>query len=153
MSLKSYIDGLVQERRNSIANALELRLYCTNPSIYVLALLLAHCVLHCNELYHIIMRIGRVNVHAKKIALIRWHLTIFCSVPSRIWHMISYSLSSEHGVCWWLDANLAPGHIQQSRWHRPVILYQEVYNSCKWLEYTEKVSYINYIRMIRVSRI
>ena len=28
-----YIGGLVQERRNSIANALELRLSCTNPSI------------------------------------------------------------------------------------------------------------------------
>ena len=27
------IDGLVQERRNSIANALELRLSCTKPSI------------------------------------------------------------------------------------------------------------------------
>ena len=26
------IDGLVQERRNSIANAMELRLSCTNPS-------------------------------------------------------------------------------------------------------------------------
>ena len=32
-----YIDGLVQERRNSIANALELRLTvsCTNPSMYI----------------------------------------------------------------------------------------------------------------------
>ena len=30
----TYIDGLVQERRNSIANALELRLSCTNQSIY-----------------------------------------------------------------------------------------------------------------------
>ena len=28
------IDGSVQERRNSIANALELRISCTNPSIY-----------------------------------------------------------------------------------------------------------------------
>ena len=28
-----YINGLMQERRNSIANALELRLSCTNPSI------------------------------------------------------------------------------------------------------------------------
>ena len=28
-----YIDGLVQERRNSIANALELRCSCTNPLI------------------------------------------------------------------------------------------------------------------------
>ena len=30
----AHIDGLVQERRNSIANALELHLSCTNPSIY-----------------------------------------------------------------------------------------------------------------------
>ena len=29
-----YIDGLVQERRNSSALAMELRLSCTNPSIY-----------------------------------------------------------------------------------------------------------------------
>ena len=29
-----YIDELVQERHNSIANALELRLSCTNLSIY-----------------------------------------------------------------------------------------------------------------------
>ena len=29
-----HIDGLVQERRNSIANALELRLSCTNPSMH-----------------------------------------------------------------------------------------------------------------------
>ena len=29
---KLQIDGLVQERRNSIANALELRIFCTNPS-------------------------------------------------------------------------------------------------------------------------
>ena len=30
----TYIDGLVQERRNSIANAMELRLSCTNLSIW-----------------------------------------------------------------------------------------------------------------------
>ena len=30
--LTPYYDGLVQERHNSIANALELRLSCTNPS-------------------------------------------------------------------------------------------------------------------------
>ena len=29
-----YIDGFVQESRNSIANAQELRLSCTKPSIY-----------------------------------------------------------------------------------------------------------------------
>ena len=31
-----WFDGLVQERRNSIANAMELRLSCTNPSICTL---------------------------------------------------------------------------------------------------------------------
>ena len=30
-----HIDGLVQERCNSIANALEVRLSCTNPSIWL----------------------------------------------------------------------------------------------------------------------
>ena len=30
---KRCIDGFIQERRNSIVNALELRLSCTNPSI------------------------------------------------------------------------------------------------------------------------
>ena len=33
--LKSHIDGLVQERRNSIANALELHLSCTKPLICI----------------------------------------------------------------------------------------------------------------------
>ena len=31
----AHIDGLMREIRNSIANALELRLSCTNPSIYL----------------------------------------------------------------------------------------------------------------------
>ena len=34
LDLWNHIGGLVQERRNSIANALGLRLSCTNPSIY-----------------------------------------------------------------------------------------------------------------------
>ena len=38
-----YLDGLVQERRNSIANALELRLSCTNPSLCSLSV--ASCLL------------------------------------------------------------------------------------------------------------
>ena len=41
-SLSTYIDEVevwMQERRNSIANALELRLSCTNPMIYNMALI------------------------------------------------------------------------------------------------------------------
>ena len=34
----THIDGLMQERRNSIANALELHLSCTNPSVNMTAL-------------------------------------------------------------------------------------------------------------------
>ena len=34
MNWQHNIDGLVQERHNSIANALELRLSCTNLSMY-----------------------------------------------------------------------------------------------------------------------
>ena len=33
-SYKGHIDGLVQEKLNSTANALELWLSCTDPSIY-----------------------------------------------------------------------------------------------------------------------
>ena len=36
LSLCPYIDGLVQERRNCIANTLELHLSCTSPSIWCL---------------------------------------------------------------------------------------------------------------------
>ena len=35
------VDRLVQGRRNSIANALELRLSCTNPSMFTLPLSVA----------------------------------------------------------------------------------------------------------------
>ena len=38
-----YIDGLVKERCNSSANALELRLSCTNPSIWASQNFQIHC--------------------------------------------------------------------------------------------------------------
>ena len=40
--IRAYFDGFKQERHNSITNALELRLSCTNPSIY-------HCGISCRE--------------------------------------------------------------------------------------------------------
>ena len=45
--LRIHIDGLVQERRNSSALAMELRLYCTNPSIYKPAR--DNCYCHCTD--------------------------------------------------------------------------------------------------------
>ena len=40
------IDGLMQERRNSIANALELRLSCIDPSIWYHPNLIMNCTKH-----------------------------------------------------------------------------------------------------------
>ena len=39
LSMRAYTDGLMQERHNPIANSLELRLSCTNPSISCICLL------------------------------------------------------------------------------------------------------------------
>ena len=41
-------DGLMQERRNSVANALELRLFCTNPSTFLSS--------QCKSLTHVEIR-------------------------------------------------------------------------------------------------
>ena len=46
----SHMDGLVQEKRNSIANALELRLSCTNTSIYMR---LAVGKQHLGQIWHV----------------------------------------------------------------------------------------------------
>ena len=37
--MNNYFNGLMQERRNSIANTLELRLSCINPLIYAPAMM------------------------------------------------------------------------------------------------------------------
>ena len=52
-----YIDGLVQERRNSIANALELHLSCTNPSywyhnILIMNFILTKITFHTDKVLH-----------------------------------------------------------------------------------------------------
>ena len=46
VSVKSHLDGFVQERRNSSALAMELCLPCTNPSICVLPQSLSCFILH-----------------------------------------------------------------------------------------------------------
>ena len=56
-----YIDGLVQESRKSIANALELRLSCANPSIYSMRQGSINCLLPYGPLY--ISQVVDVNIH------------------------------------------------------------------------------------------
>ena len=50
-----YIDGLMQERRNSIANPLELRLSCTSPSIWTFRL--------CFQLLLGVLQLGWITVY------------------------------------------------------------------------------------------
>ena len=45
-----YIDRLVQGRRNSIANALELRLSRTNPAIYDVQVCNINCIPYLNAI-------------------------------------------------------------------------------------------------------
>ena len=53
INVQVYIDELMQERRNSIANALELHLSCSNPS---------NCYL-----------VGVSHVHSDDVKLFMWH--------------------------------------------------------------------------------
>ena len=67
------IDGWMQERRNSIANALELRLSCTNPSMLCNPQLHdVHTVVAqfgikplCKPLMNSLNGLGEFNVHLK----------------------------------------------------------------------------------------
>ena len=68
--LCAYFVGIVQERRNSIANAVELRLSCTNPSIceiYVIQYASADVPRKCAYL-----RQSRSHHHGKKGYLGHW---------------------------------------------------------------------------------
>ena len=80
MSLYSivYIDGLVQERRNSIANALELCVSGTNPSIWSIADM-PHQQRHVSSaLYYMIMYFH--NTHQMR--------------PGRAWSTVCYLFAS-----------------------------------------------------------
>ena len=65
-----YINGLLQERRNSIANALELRLSCTNPSILYRSFVL-YCAVNSFYLRH--RRFGS-KVNFTELGKRRWNI-------------------------------------------------------------------------------
>ena len=59
-----HINGLVQERRNSIANALELCLSCTNLSIWDLQCKdLGHCRKIVNVITNLLIKLGSPKLH------------------------------------------------------------------------------------------
>ena len=78
--IQYHFDGLVQERRNSIANALELRLSYTSPSIYIIIRLILcekHSIRHlyahlCTQPYHICAQTARQTAYCKRILHQQW---------------------------------------------------------------------------------
>ena len=56
-----YIDGIMEERCSSIANALELHLYCTNPSIHFMIGVHQYVHVICNKQMYI-MTVSQLNV-------------------------------------------------------------------------------------------
>ena len=56
-----YIDGLVQERRNPSALAMEFRLPCTSPSILSISITRNG---HCLAVFYLMLRVHNVVMHA-----------------------------------------------------------------------------------------
>ena len=72
------IDGFVQERRNSSALAMELRLSCTNPSICTLVLLLYLCIYVFIDLfiYFILFIYLFIGGGGYKVIAVRFHIHV-----------------------------------------------------------------------------
>ena len=97
-----YIDGLVQERRNSSAIAMELRLSCTNPSILCIESLLI--IFHNPDCIFLVIDFPTSNIWCwitlKKLNSLDefhawWSLCIHCqSLGMNIW-LVGWFLISE----------------------------------------------------------
>ena len=100
-SLEHDFDGLMQKRRNSIANALELRLFCIKPLICFLAVTQYWCVSALTHQYVML-----------------------------IWVNMTHSTlnSRQRDGCWWPGAHLAPEHLQLSLWCRPLVRGTKVHH-------------------------
>ena len=88
-----YIDGLVQERRNSIALAMVLRLSCTNPSTCTSLLHWEHFLLYLEWWYHSFNSLQQTGLSSSQISVCscRECLCVLRSVPVT---------SSSNSWCW-----------------------------------------------------
>ena len=88
-----HIDGLVQERHNSIANALELRLSCTNPSIwYTVSSLLTFNL----KAYHVC----GIRKTSPTVRLRHIYLPAFLRLYSGHWRWVSAAVRATPFGCW-----------------------------------------------------
>ena len=79
-----YIDGLVQERCNSIANALEFCLSCTNPSTCHLKLHMVYFAMFNAIFFKASHRLVSRSV-SKYWRKCSWHQSITCFTDHRYW--------------------------------------------------------------------
>ena len=89
MIVEIYFDGSMQERRNCIANTLELRLSWTNPSILNLASTILTVgpfdQLH-DELQLLILKYGNASMH--------WLVHSYIEIPfDSVWHNLREAIS------------------------------------------------------------
>ena len=108
--IRSHIESLVQERRNSSPPAMELRLSCTNPSI-------------CCIMIYIISNIDTINVSK---FYTRNHHTFCCTIRT------SYAIiHSSIVVLYWFKRNFSPTSsywgIVIDQWAIPLFRYCYVY--------------------------
>ena len=69
-----HVDGLVQERHNSIANALKLRLSCTNPSM--------PCGSHCRAIILVPCHLDGLVQERRDCSALAMELYLSCINPS-----------------------------------------------------------------------
>ena len=127
-TLQPTIDGLAQERRNSIANALESRLSCTNPSIFR----------SCGNIYSLY-----TNPQLEGSVSVRWS-----SNPRR---------SALGGECWLLQSSLCVAIANNGAGERQCLsctclangaeLTKLEYSTPEMLSHTWKVSVVSSARL------
>ena len=116
IQLRTHFDGLVHERRNSIANALESRLSCTNPSIsyheavrFKTHMCYYCCVWFCSvgnilSGYHLSLERGWV--HGDTIRwIIQWDLKLLAFISSNIFLVVitpTFSRTMHYTTITWL---------------------------------------------------
>ena len=111
-----HIDGLVQERRNSIANALEFRLSCTNPLLWypgaspvslsdgISAKPLSLLILACHQFdmqCHIIVKfqLKLISFHAKKFIDPIMTGNCWRELNLNMWNSFKYQIYSYFESC------------------------------------------------------
>ena len=115
------VDGLVQERRNSISNALELRLSCTNPSKW-------KRFLHAD--FHVSLMVARTTfwTNTRVVGELRFHSLWF----------IHFS----RPTCMWNSAEIFSWVFPEQWWLMFGTHFQYIFLTWNWLKFVHLPSWL-----------